>query len=198
MYTIENLIFVFIAYFIGSFPSGVVFSYFCQSIDIRNIGSGNTGATNAFRAGGVRLGAMVFLADMLKGLCVIILLKFVDAPIFYSLSAVLGHIFSVFLRFKGGKGFATSWGIVMGIDYMFFILIAAVWFVAFLISRYSSFAAISSVLSLGVYWIFLRSAENIETILCLVFLILMTHATNISKMINNQELKFDFDRDKTK
>ena len=193
-----------ISYFIGSIPFGLLLTKIFTGKDVREIGSGNIGATNVLRTGNKLLAAITLLLDALKGyMPVIISLKYF--PELTPLSCIitfLGHVFPVWLKFKGGKGVATYLGILFALDYGLSLLFIFTWTVVFLIFKYSSVASIFSSLtvfvinsllytvlkSLGVNIIIL--GNNINTLLFILFvLILFTHRKNISNLKNKTEPK---------
>ena len=192
------------SYFIGSIPFGLLLTKIFTGKDVREIGSGNIGATNVLRTGNKLLAAITLLLDTFKGyMPVIISLKYF--PELTPLSCIitfLGHVFPVWLKFKGGKGVATFLGILFALDYGLSLLFIFTWTVVFLIFKYSSVASIFSSLtvfvinsllytvlkSLGVNIIIL--GNNINTLLFILFvLILFTHRKNISNLKNKTEPK---------
>ena len=192
------------SYFIGSIPFGLLLTKIFTGKDVREIGSGNIGATNVLRTGNKLLAAITLLLDTLKGyMPVIISLKYF--PELTPLSCIitfLGHVFPVWLKFKGGKGVATYLGILFALDYGLSLLFIFTWTVVFLIFKYSSVASIFSSLtvfvinsllytvlkSLGIDIIIL--GNNINTLLFILFvLILFTHRKNISNLKNKTEPK---------
>jgi len=192
------------SYFIGSIPFGLLLTKIFTGKDVREIGSGNIGATNVLRTGNKLLAAITLLLDTFKGyMPVIISLKYF--PELTPLSCIitfLGHVFPVWLKFKGGKGVATYLGILFALDYGLSLLFIFTWTVVFLIFKYSSVASIFSSLtvfvinsllytvlkSLGVNIIIL--GNNINTLLFILFvLILFTHRKNISNLKNKTEPK---------
>ena len=192
------------SYFIGSIPFGLLLTKIFTGKDVREIGSGNIGATNVLRTGNKLLAAITLLLDTLKGyMPVIISLKyFRDLSPLSCIITFLGHVFPVWLKFKGGKGVATYLGILFALDYGLSLLFIFTWTVVFLIFKYSSVASIFSSLtvfvinsllytvlkSLGVNIIIL--GNNINTLLFILFvLILFTHRKNISNLKNKTEPK---------
>ena len=197
------IVFVF-SYLCGSIPFGFILTKLFSKQDIRSIGSGNIGATNVLRTGNKILAAITLLFDVLKGyIPVIISLKYF--PELTQLSCVitfLGHVFPLWLKFKGGKGVATYLGILFALDYGLSFLFIFTWTVVFLIFKYSSAASIFSSLtvfvvnsllytvlkSLGVNIIIL--GNNINILLFILFiLIVFTHQKNISNLKNKTEPK---------
>ena len=197
------IVFVF-SYLCGSIPFGFILTKLFSKQDIRSIGSGNIGATNVLRTGNKILATFTLLFDALKGyIPVIISLKYF--PELTQLSCVitfLGHVFPLWLKFKGGKGVATYLGILFALDYGLSFLFIFTWTVVFLIFKYSSVASIFSSLtvfvvnsllytvlkSLGVNIVIL--GNNINILLFILFiLIVFTHQKNISNLKNKTEPK---------
>ena len=193
-----------ISYFIGSIPFGLLLTKIFTGKDVREIGSGNIGATNVLRTGNKLLAAITLLLDALKGyMPVIISLKYF--PELTPLSCIitfLGHVFPVWLKFKGGKGVATYLGILFALDYGLSLLFIFTWTTVFLIFKYSSVASIFSSLTVFVInsllYTVLKSLDvniiilgnNINTLLFILFvLILFTHRKNISNLKNKTEPK---------
>ena len=200
----DLIIISFLSYFLGSIPFGLVLTKIVEKKDIRNIGSENIGATNVLRTGNKILAILTLALDVGKGfLSVIIAKKFF--PEFLQLSCLLvflGHVFPIWLKFKGGKGVATYLGILFALDYGLSFLFIFTWTVVFLIFKYSSVASIFSSLtvfvvnsllytvlkSIGVNIIIL--GNNINTLLFILFvLIIFTHRKNISNLKNKTEPK---------
>jgi len=181
------LIAAIIAYLIGAIPFGLLFARWLTGKDPRSHGSGNIGATNAMRTGGKKVGALTLLADILKGTIPVAVAIMVDSEQLLiatvALAAFIGHIFPVYLRFKGGKGVATMFGVV--IPWMPWVAIGAflVWLVVFRSTRYVSLASIIAGITLPLFaWLLGASVE--ATLLCLVLGGLMTarHYTNIGRL----------------
>jgi glycerol-3-phosphate acyltransferase PlsY len=142
------LVSIVLAYLLGAVPFGLLFSKLFSDVDVRTIGSGNIGATNVLRAAGKKAAALTLLADALKGLIPVLLAKaiFHDeiATALTGAAAVLGHNFPVYLKFIGGKGVATSYGVILGVAPWTGLLGLIVWLLAAYLWRYSSLAAILS------------------------------------------------------
>lgn len=191
---------VFAAYLIGSIPTAYIFGRIFRGIDIREFGSGNVGATNVFRVIGRLPGIIVLVIDVLKGfLCVTYIASFfllhaatVQRPelyrVFVGMAVIAGHNWTIFLRFKGGKGVATSAGVVIGLVPKIFLLGFLAWSIAFSITGYVSAASIIASISVPLFTlIFGEPAEIIifMSILCLV--IVYRHKANIKRLKNGEE-----------
>jgi glycerol-3-phosphate acyltransferase PlsY len=186
--TILLLIF---SYLIGSIPSGLIFSKILNKGDIRKSGSGNIGATNALRVGGKLLGSFTLMFDLLKGLIVVIVAKLLDEKFIgiYGFACILGHIFPIWLKFRGGKGVATIFGVVLGMHVIIGLIMMLLWITVFRASKISSLASLSSIiisiiaLSFGEHYI-----DSIFLILSLL-LIVYKHKDNIIRLYNGEESK---------
>ena len=186
--TILLLIF---SYLIGSIPSGLIFSKILNKGDIRKSGSGNIGATNALRVGGKLLGSLTLMFDLLKGLIVVIVAKLLGIEFIgiYGFACILGHIFSIWLKFRGGKGVATVFGVVLGMHVIIGAVMMLLWIIVFRASKISSLASLSSIiisiiaLSFGEHYI-----DSIFLILSLL-LIVYKHKDNIIRLYNGEESK---------
>jgi acyl phosphate:glycerol-3-phosphate acyltransferase len=196
-----------IAYLIGSFPTGYIIGRF-RGIDLRKVGSGNVGATNATRVLGKKFGYLVFLIDFCKGL----------GPVFVAGSiasrcgltsfatdiciavagifSVVGHSYPVWLRFKGGKGVATSLGVIFGISWIAALTMCAVWIVMFKVTRYVSVASIAAAIALPVAMITLSFLHNLRSpvfiyfSLCLAAIVVIRHRSNLSRLLSGSEPRF--------
>ena len=150
-------IIIVISYLLGSIPFGFLLTKFFLKKDIREIGSGNIGATNALRTGNKIIGYTTLILDILKAVIPIILVKFYFIEYLYiaSLCVFLGHVFPIWLRFKGGKGVATYLGILFCINYIFGFIFIISWSIVFLISKYSSLSSIISSLVIPICYYYL-------------------------------------------
>jgi len=178
-------------YLLGSIPFGLLLTRAAGGPDIRDIGSGNIGATNVLRTGNKGLAAATLLCDMLKGtLAVLVALYFApEAGIAAGLGTFLGHLFPVWLKFKGGKGVATYIGVLIGLYWPAALLFCAIWLTVAAISRYSSLAAlISSALMPLSLWL-LGLPHMAALFLLLTVLLWIMHRANIVRLINGSEGK---------
>ena len=199
----EIIIVILFSYLGGSIPFGLILTKLFTNQDVRKIGSGNIGATNVLRTGNKYLAALTLLLDVLKGyLPVIIAIKFFPQYVLLSaLLTFLGHVFSIWLKFKGGKGVATYLGVILSLSYELSILFIFTWVVVFLIFKYSSVSSIFSSLTLLVVTIFRESfvkaiipnftyQSDTKLLLFIFFiLILFTHRENILNLKNKTEPK---------
>ena len=187
----DILIIGIISYLMGSIPFGLILTKIFLKKDIRDIGSGNIGATNVLRAGNKIVGYLTLTLDVLKAIIPIIYIKLNYPDLIYvsSLSVFLGHVFSIWLKFKGGKGVATYVGILFCINYFLGIIFVISWLIIFIISKFSSLGSILSSLVIPIY-IFLNSDYNNEYFFVIMFvLILFTHRENVKRLINKEESK---------
>jgi glycerol-3-phosphate acyltransferase PlsY len=190
-----NFIFIIFFYIIGSIPFGLILAKLFGFGDIRRIGSGNVGATNVLRTGNKYLAIGVLCLDILKGLLPFLLLNsFADNigllhAILLCHFAILGHIFPVWLKFKGGKGVATYIGFLFGINIFLGLFFIIAWTVIAFISRYSSLSSIISSLIAPIYF-FINYNNYISIFLLYLFLlIILKHHENIKRLINRTENK---------
>ncbi len=187
----ELIIIILTSYLMGSIPFGLILTKIFLNKDIRKIGSGNIGATNVLRAGNKIVGYLTLTLDVLKAIIPIIYIKLNYPDLIYvsSLSVFLGHVFSIWLKFKGGKGVATYVGILFCINYFLGIIFVISWLIIFIISKFSSLGSILSSLVIPIY-IFLNSDYNNEYFFVIMFvLILFTHRENVKRLINKEESK---------
>ena len=186
----EYLIIALGTYLIGSIPFGFLLTKLFLNKDIRDIGSGNIGATNVLRTGNKLIGYTTLLLDISKAVLPVIFIKFNYQDYIYiaSLSIFLGHVFPVWLKFKGGKGVATYVGILLSINLIYGLVFIISWIIIFLLSRYSSLSSIIASLSVPVY---LLVFENFNSIFfgILFILIFYTHRENVKRLKNKEESK---------
>ena len=199
----EILLIISISYLSGSIPFGLILTKLFSGQDVRKIGSGNIGATNVLRTGNKLLAVTTLVLDIIKGYApVVITQQFF--PEFLQLSALmafLGHIFPIWLKFKGGKGVATYLGILFALSYGLSVLFIFTWVVVSLIFKYSSLSSMFSSLTVLAVTLFREKAVtaldpnfifdyNIKFILFTFFILIMfTHKKNISNLINGTEQK---------
>ena len=187
----EYLTIGIIAYLIGSIPFGFILTKIFLKKDIREIGSGNIGATNALRTGNKFIGYSTLLLDILKAVLPVIYIKLNYPELIFitSLCAFLGHVFPVWLKFKGGKGIATYVGILFSINILFGLIFCVSWIIIFLISRYSSLSSLVGSLTIPIYIFFYYEISNAFFFGIMFVLILYTHRENIKRLKNKEENK---------
>ena len=186
-----NLIIVAVySYLLGSIPFGLILTKIFLKKDIRKIGSGNIGTTNVLRTGKKSLAAGTLLLDLMKGyFSIIITFTYFENLISYSaLICFIGHIFPVWLKFKGGKGVATYLGVILALSYKFFLIFGISWLVLSFLFRYASLSSIISSLIVFVCSYFFNN--NFSLILFIFFIIILyTHRDNIVRLKNSEESK---------
>ena len=186
----EVLIISILSYLMGSVPFGFILTKVFLKKDIRDIGSGNIGATNALRAGNKSLGYGTLFLDIIKAIIPVVYVKlnYPDYIFIASLCVFLGHIFPIWLKFKGGKGVATYVGILFSINLTIGFVFIVVWFCTFLISKYSSLSSLSASLSIPIYLFFFTS-QNLVFFSIMCILIFYTHRENVKRLKNKEESK---------
>lgn len=188
----ELVLFAVIAYLLGSIPSALIVGKIGYKKDIRKHGSGNLGATNAFRVLGVKAGIIVTLADILKGTLATVLPILFDAPVhplLIGLFAVIGHTYPIFARFKGGKAVATSGGIILGSFPLLFVIMVTTFILALYFSKYVSLSSIiTGVITIFVS-IFYQDALLIAIISFLTLFVVYRHRENLKRIKNGTEPK---------
>ena len=186
----DYLIVITISYLLGSIPFGLLLTKFFLNKDIRNIGSGNIGATNVLRSGSRLIGYTTLILDILKAIVPVIYIKFNHADFIYisSLSVFLGHVFPIWLKFKGGKGVATYVGILFSINLIYGLFFGITWLLIFLISKYSSLASLVGSLSIPIYLLIFNENQILFFVIMFV-LIFYTHRENIKRLKNKEESK---------
>lgn len=182
------------AYLVGAIPFGLLFARLLTGKDPREHGSGNIGATNAMRTGGKKVGAITLLADVLKGTIPVAIAISLDAEELLigavAMAAFIGHIFPIYLGFKGGKGVATMFGVVL--PWMPWVAVGAfvIWFIVFKLSRYVSLSSILAGVSLPLFALFLH-ASWVSFGICMVLggIMILRHQSNIQRLIAGEEPK---------
>ena len=180
-----------ISYLMGSIPFGFILTKIFLKKDIREIGSGNIGATNALRTGNKTIGYSTLVLDILKAVAPVIYVKIFYQDFLYiaSLCAFLGHVFPIWLKFKGGKGVATYVGILFAINIYFGIIFALSWFVIFAITKFSSLSSLIASVSVPVYLLVTGQFKDIFFFIIMFVLIFFTHRENIKRLKNKEETK---------
>jgi acyl phosphate:glycerol-3-phosphate acyltransferase len=180
-----------ISYLLGSIPFGLVLTRLYNIEDIRQAGSGNIGATNVLRLAGKKLGFLTFLADFLKGMLPVgsALVWCPDIAPLAAICAVLGHIFPVWLQFRGGKGVATSLGVISVLSFPATLLCGLVWLGVVRVTRYASLSSLVAFASLPVFLLLLGDTHLLLMSLIVLGLALYTHRDNIHRLFLKTEFK---------
>ncbi len=187
-----------LAYFCGAIPTSFLFGKFFKGIDIRQVGSGNVGASNAFRVLGKKIGVMVMAIDIMKGFFPVYLAKrAANGPDFeiilflIGLTAVLGHVFTVFLNFKGGKGVAASGGVFLALTPKAGIICIIIWIALVLATKMASVGSIAAAAALPFLVYFADKSSSLLVFISAVIsiLVICMHKKNIINLINGRELK---------
>ena len=180
-----------ISYLMGSIPFGLLLTKIFIKKDIREIGSGNIGATNVLRTGNKTIGYITLILDILKAVAPVIYVKIFYQDFLYiaSLCAFLGHVFPIWLKFKGGKGVATYVGILFAINIYFGIIFTISWFITFFISKYSSLSSLVGAASIPIYLLILTQFDQGIFFTIMFVLIFFTHRENIKRLKNKEETK---------
>jgi glycerol-3-phosphate acyltransferase PlsY len=179
-------------YLCGSIPFGVIVTRLAGTQDLRTVGSGNIGATNVLRSGHRALAAATLLGDMLKGTAAVLLALYLSGAnhaLLAGLGAFLGHLFPVWLRFKGGKGVATYIGVLLGLAWPAALAFCAIWLAVAAVTRYSSLAAL--IASAATPAVLLATSSGLEPVLfgVLTVILWITHRDNIARLLQGTEGK---------
>lgn len=181
-----------LAYLSGSISSAIVVCKLMGYADPRVEGSGNPGATNVMRIGGKKAAAITLLGDMIKGLLPVLLALFLNAtPLVLSLvvlAAFLGHLYPVFFGFKGGKGVATSWGVLLGANWMLGLAVSVTWFVVYKLFNISSLSALVAAVLTPLYVYLIMGMQPMVYVSALISAMLIwRHKTNIQRLLAGKE-----------
>ena len=180
-----------ICYLIGSIPFGFILTKIFLKKDIRDIGSGNIGATNALRTGNKLLGYTTLILDIFKAIIPVIYTKihFPELIFVSSLCAFLGHVFPIWLKFKGGKGVASYVGILFSINILFGLIFAISWVITFVFTKYSSLSSLIGSISIPAYLLITDQTSNVIFFIIMFVLIFFTHRENVKRLKNKEESK---------
>jgi acyl phosphate:glycerol-3-phosphate acyltransferase len=187
----ENIAIGIASYLMGSIPFGLILTKIFLKKDIRNIGSGNIGATNALRTGNKLIGYSTLILDIAKAIIPVVYVKinFPDSIYFISLCVFLGHVFPIWLKFKGGKGVATYVGILFSINILLGVIFIVSWGILFLVFKYSSLSSIIGALSIPIYLLLSNKTDGVVFFTIMFVLIFFTHRENIQRLKNKEENK---------
>lgn len=205
------IILTLVAYLLGSIPTSVWVGKGYHGIDIRDYGSGNAGATNTFRVLGTQVGIFVLFLDIVKGITAASLVhylpflhegtdRFVNIQLLFGLVAVIGHIFPVFEQFKGGKGIATLFGMLIGIHYAIALAILGLFIVVLLLTKYVSLSSILAAIAFPLFTIFVFKRDEplfIAFGIAAAVMVVLTHKKNISRLLNGDESKANLFKSKS-
>ncbi|MDC0931901.1 glycerol-3-phosphate 1-O-acyltransferase PlsY [Methylophilaceae bacterium] len=193
---INQLLIILFAYLVGSISSGIIVSQIFNLPDPRTIGSKNPGATNVMRSGNKKAAIFTLLGDLLKATFVLAIAEYLGfndlVIVCVALAVLIGHIYPIFYKFRGGKGVATAIGILIALNFKLALIVTSIWLIVFGIWRYSSLAAILAAISVPFIGIFILGDQYLYcvTYSLITIIILFKHKANIKKLISNTELKF--------
>ena len=191
MLNIELFLIILVSYLFGSIPFGLLLTKIFLKKDIREIGSGNIGATNVLRAGNKILGYSTLVLDILKAVLPILYIKFFMSDYLYisALSIFIGHVFPIWLRFKGGKGVASYLGILCCLNIFTALIFGVVWISVFVLFKFSSLSSLLASLTIPIFHFFYNSNSDYYFYFMMFILIFFTHRENIKRLRNNTESK---------
>ena len=191
MLNVELLLIILVSYLFGSIPFGLLLTKIFLKKDIREIGSGNIGATNVLRAGNKILGYSTLVFDILKAVLPILYIKFFMSDYLYisALSIFIGHVFPIWLRFKGGKGVASYLGILCCLDIFTALIFGVIWISVFVLFKFSSLSSLLASLTIPIFHFFYNSNSDYYFYFMMFILIFFTHRENIKRLRNNTESK---------
>ena len=188
--TPEMLVTLLLGYLCGSIPFGLIFTRMAGLGDVRSIGSGNIGATNVLRTGNKKLAALTLLADALKGTVAVVAARYflgLEAALLAGLGAFLGHLYPVWLKFKGGKGVATYLGVLLGLAPLITLVFAVVWLGMAKIFRYSSLAALAAAVAVPIALYFYEKPNVASLFIVMSLITILKHHQNISRLLAGTE-----------
>lgn len=191
MLNFELFLIILVSYIFGSIPFGLLLTKIFLKKDIREIGSGNIGATNVLRAGNKILGYSTLVLDILKAVLPILYIKFFMNDYLYisALSIFIGHVFPIWLKFNGGKGVASYLGILFCLDIVTALIFGVVWISIFILFKFSSLSSLLASLTVPIFHFFYNSNSDYYFYFMMFILIFFTHRENIKRLRNNTESK---------
>ena len=191
MLNFELFLIIIVSYLFGSIPFGLLLTKIFLKKDIREIGSGNIGATNVLRSGNKILGYLTLVLDILKAVLPILYIKFFMNEYLYisALSIFIGHVFPIWLKFKGGKGVASYLGILCCLDIFTALIFGVVWISIFMLFKFSSLSSLLASLTIPIFHFFYNSNSDYYFYFMMFILIFFTHRENIKRLRNNTESK---------
>jgi len=191
MLNFELFLIILVSYLFGSIPFGLLLTKIFLKKDIREIGSGNIGATNVLRSGNKILGYSTLVLDILKAVLPILYVKFFMNDYLYisALSIFIGHVFPIWLKFKGGKGVASYLGILCCLDIFTALIFGVVWISIFILFKFSSLSSLLASLTIPIFHFFYNSNSDYYFYFMMFILIFFTHRENIKRLRNNTESK---------
>jgi len=196
------ILLILLSYLIGSIPFGYLIGKYLKGIDIREYGSGNIGVANAFRVMGTKYALLVLAGDCLKGFFSIVLTKWlvierIEFYLFIGLVAIIGHNWSVFLKFKGGKGIATTYGVVLAFYPYIAIVAAVIWGAIVLTTKFAALGSIISVFSMFILSFLFKTPLEFKIFIIFIFLFaILRHRSNIIRLLQQKENKIIIENDK--
>lgn len=187
-----DIFIVVVAYLIGNISTSFIVAKLMADVDIRSVGSGNAGSTNVLRTLGKKAAAITFLGDSLKGVVAVLIARFFglheNIELFAGISVVIGHNWPVFLKFKGGKGIATTIGVTLAINYIAALICLSIGIAILIRTKYVSLASISAITIFPIF-LFFQSREYFIFALILCLLAIYRHRENIQRLLNGTERK---------
>lgn len=216
-----NLLFIIVlSYLVGSIPVSIIITKFVKGVDIRNFGSGNAGGTNVSRVLGKKYGVLVILLDAMKGVVAVILISrlyfgsfpfpnttpfddFTLVQIIAGITAVIGHIWTIFAGFKGGKGIATGLGVLISVVTLDLLMALGVFLLVMYFSKYISLASISAAVSVPIIMVVRENIFGVDIpsyhtvlpfVIALALLVIYTHRANLERLLSGNENKISFSK----
>jgi acyl phosphate:glycerol-3-phosphate acyltransferase len=190
-----QILMVLCSYLIGSIPFGYLVGKYLKGIDIRKHGSGNIGVANSFRVMGIKYALLVLIGDCLKGFLVIVLADWLLLePMWFLLLigifAIIGHNWSIFLNFKGGKGIATTYGVVLAFYPIIAIISAIIWAIIVFSTKYAALGSIISIFAMLILSFLIKTPLQFKIFIIIIFLFaIIRHSSNIDRLIHKKENK---------
>ena len=185
---------IIISYLLGSVPFGILITKLFHKGDLRKVGSGNIGATNVMRVGGLRLAGLVWILDMSKAIIAVLIGRYIGGAVFgiwCGFAAIVGHCFPVWLKFRGGKGISCLFGILLATNPMLFIICGIEWLLVALGSGYSSLGAVVAFCIMPLLGFFINFDTGLA-FLAIALLCLWQHRANVSRLITGKESKIEW------
>jgi len=189
-----NIISIIISYLLGSIPFGIIVTKMAKNINLRKVGSGNIGATNVMRVGGLRLAGLVWILDMVKAIIAVLLGRYIGGTVFgvwCGFVAMIGHCFPIWLKFHGGKGVSSLFGVFLAVNPVMFVICGIEWLLVALSSGYSSAGAITIFCLIPVLGFAMSFGIGVA-FTAIAILCLLRHRENILRLIQGKESKVEW------
>ncbi|MDR0984995.1 MAG: glycerol-3-phosphate 1-O-acyltransferase PlsY [Endomicrobium sp.] len=192
---VNKIIYIILSYLLGAIPFAYIITKLIKNVDIRNVNSGNVGTTNVIRTSGIYSGILTLILDVSKGVIAIYFARFINSSLIFislvTIFVILGHMYSIFINFNGGKGVATTLGVFIVLTFIPTVVSVLIFIIIFIIFRYVSLASIIASISLPIIlWLMNYNIKLVLLAILVCVFIILKHKDNIKRLFKNSEYKF--------